>query len=191
VSQTIKEKADAEAARAEAEDPDEEQVETPEAEPEEEPEEEPVEPTEPGEQTARQARSQDPQKAFDRAARAFEDKLKAIFEVDELTAAPYPGVVGFMLPGYIEPKTNENYTRCQTCNGRGKVLTGAVTGDDSKDWHVCPDGRCKGQGYWTKRQATEPAPATGPLAVGTPPEGNGEFAEAPTWLGDPNLTPAA
>jgi hypothetical protein len=96
-----------------------------------------------------------------------------------------------MLPGFAEPRTHDNYKQCVTCNGLGKVLTEAQTGDPSKDWHVCPDNRCKGRGYWEKTQAVEQPPATGPLAVQPAPAENGEYADAPAWLGDPSLTPGA
>ena len=189
-AKTIKQRADEEAARAEAEEPETETPAEPGAEPdadeEAETEDEPSEPAPSG----RKVKS--PQERFQQAFAAFVKKAADVFEITpaEVQVAPHPGVVGIMLPGYMEPRTHENYKRCETCNGLGKVLTGASTGDDSKDWHACPDGRCKGRGYWEKSSAVAQAPATGPLAVQTPPEANGEYAEAPAWMGDPNLSPA-
>lgn len=189
--QSIKQKADAEAARAEAEEPTEEPVEP--GEPDEGDDDDPEtgEPEPESEPAGRKQKS--PQEQFETAFAAFRKKCATIFEVpiQEIVPAPHPGVIGIMLPGFAEPKTHDNYKRCATCNGLGKVLTEAQTGDVTKDWHVCPDTRCKGQGYWTKNTAVEQAPQTGPLAVQPQTEANGEFAEAPTWLGDPSLTPAA
>jgi hypothetical protein len=188
LGKNIKLKVDQEAAAAEAETPDEETVEptpAPDADPGGDEEAEAEEPTPEPEP---QASSQDPRKQFDRAFKAFGDKLLRIFGVDELTPAPHPGVVGFMLPGFAEPMAHENYKRCDTCNGLGKVLTGAITGDQAKDWHVCPDSRCKGNGYWVKQAPAEATPLTGPLAVQATPAGNGEWGEAPAWMGDPSLT---
>lgn len=187
----IKEKVEAEASAAEVEEPE---TETPEpAVPDEGDDEDPEvqEPAPAEEPTGRRQKS--PQEQFEAAFQRFRTKVAAIFEVpvQEVQPAPHPGVVGIMLPGFAEPKTHSNYKRCETCNGLGKVLTEAQTGDPAKDWHVCPDTRCKGQGYWTKNSAVEQAPQTGPLAVQPLTEANGEFAEAPTWLGDPSLTPAA
>lgn len=186
---TIVEKARAEADAAEAENPDEEpETETP-AEPEtddgdEEGEEETKQ--EPEQATGKR---NDPKKMFDTALRAFHGKLCRIFEVDDLVPAPHPGVVGFMLPGFAEPKTHDNYKTCPTCNGLGNVLTGAVTGDVTKDTHICPDPRCKGNGFWTKATAQPEAPATGPLAVQPIQTVDGEYGEAAGWLGDPTITP--
>lgn len=187
----LKEKVEAEAEAAEVEEPE---TETPEpVEPDEgaDEEAEAEEPAPAEEPTGRKQKS--PQEQFETAFQAFRKKCAAIFEVpiQEVQPAPHPGVVGIMLPGFAEPKTHDNYKRCMTCNGLGKVLTEAQTGDPAKDWHVCPDTRCKGQGYWTKNTAVEQAPQTGPLAVQPQTEANGEFAEAPTWLGDPSLSPAA
>ena len=131
----------------------------------------------------------DPRKALDRAFKAFADKLMRIFEVDELEPVSIPGILGFMMPGFAEPRTHENFIRCSTCNGLGKVITQAQTGEPSKDWHVCPDTRCKGNGFWQKSQPQTPPVTTGPLAVNTQTGEVSEFAEAPTWMGDPTLTP--
>ena len=194
---TIKEKADLEAAQAETEFPDEPGAE-PGAEPvepvepetgddeEAEAEEQPAEP----EQRGRKVKS--PQEKFQDAFSAFVRKAAACFEIPpaDVVVAPHPGVVGIMLPGFAEPRTHPDFKACPTCNGRGKILTGAVTGDDSKDWHVCPEPKCKGRGYWQKTVEQPPPPATGPLAVQATPTENGEWGDAPAWMGDPNLTPA-
>ena len=185
----LKEKVEAEAAAAEAEEPETEPSPEPEPEPDPDGDEEAAEEEPEPEPEPAEGKAQDPQKAFDRAMRAFGDKLKRIFETDELTTAPHPGVVGFMLPGFAEPKTHPDFKGCETCNTLGKILTGANTGEPAKDWHVCPDTRCKGNGYWTKAQPATPAVTTGPLAVQSVPTENGEYAEAPAWMGDPTLTP--
>jgi hypothetical protein len=188
---TIKEKADAEAARAEAENPDE---------PAAEPGTEPVE-TEPDEEEAAEEETPAPEpaepaenpdalrKGVDRAVRAFHNKLCALFDADGLVPVPVEGALGFMLPGFIEPKAHPNFTRCTTCNGFGKVLTGSL--DPQHERATCPDERCKGRGFWQK--SGTPQPATGPLAVAPPPAEpeNGEWAPAPAWMGDPNLAPGA
>lgn len=185
----LKEKVQAEAERAEAENPDEDQTPEPEPEPDEDEADEADE--QPGEPEAKGRRQRSPQERFQAAFAAFVKKAAECFEIPpaEVAVAPHPGVVGIMLPGFAEPRTHENYHRCETCNGLGKVLTSAQTGDASKDWHVCPDTRCKGNGYWTKATAVDQPPATGPLAVQQPQVDNGEYAEAPSWMGDPNLTP--
>lgn len=186
----LKDKVEAEAEAAETETPETEPVEQPPADPtpeEDEAEEQDEQPAEPEQKGGRQ---KDPRKEFDKAFTAFGKKLAAIFESDDLVPAPHPGVVGYMLPGFVEPRTHDSFRRCDTCNGLGKVLTGANTGDETKDWHPCPDGRCKGRGYWQKSSSVEERPATGPLAVVAEPMANGEYAEAPAWMGDPNLSPA-
>lgn len=188
---SIKAKADLEAAEAEAEFPDDEPEEPGEPEPDADEEAEAEEPQAEPEAKGRKVKS--PQEQFQAAFAAFVKKAAAIFEVTpaDVIVAPHPGVVGIMLPGFAEPRTHENYRTCATCNGIGKVLTGAVTGDEAKDWHVCPDTRCKGNGYWTKNSAQTAPPQTGPLAVPPVQTSDGEYAEAPAWLGDPTLTPAA
>jgi hypothetical protein len=132
------------------------------------------------------------QRMFDRAMRAFRDSLRVVFEVGDLQPASAPGVIGFLLPGFTEQKTHEDYTRCQTCNGYGTVLTGSAhVGDETVK---CPDGRCAGRGYWERRQVVQPTPppataVTGPTAYQNvpPTNGAGEWDEAPAWLGDPRL----
>lgn len=186
---TVKQRADAEAERVEAELADDEQTDPAEAEPGdgEDPEDEHEHEPEP-EPEPESGRSDKQTKAmFDRALRAFHDKLCVVFEVDQLEASATPGVIGFVLPGFSETKTHPNFTRCLTCNGKGVVLTQSEhVGDETA---TCPDTRCKGRGYWQKGAPV--APATGPLAV-TPPEQAGsqnEWGEAPAWMGDPSLTP--
>lgn len=189
--QALAEKVEAEAAAAEAESPEEEPVEgEPEPEHEEEAEEAEESPAEP-ESKGRKVKS--PQERFEAAFTAFRKKAADVFEVPvaEVRPAPHPGVVGIMLPGFAEPKTHDNYTGCTTCNTIGEVLTGANTGKHENDWHVCPDTRCKGRGYWEKATAAPPQVTTGPLAVQAQPAENGEYADAPAWMGDPSLTPAA
>ena len=184
----LRQKVEDEAARAEAEEPETEPLEEPDAEPnadeEAEQEEQPAEPEPAG------RKGKTPQAQFEAAFLSFRKKLAQVFEVPlaEVVPAPHPGVVGVMLPGFVEPQTHDNYKRCETCNGLGKVLTGASTGDETKDWHACPDTRCKGRGFWEKTVAVPQPPATGPLAVQPAAQPNGEFGEAPAWMGDPNLT---
>lgn len=187
----LREKVEAEAERAEAEEPETEPQVDDDPDQDEGEEEETETPAPEPEPSGRRQKS--PQEQFEAAFTAFRTKAAKIFEVpvQEVLPAPHPGVVGIMLPGFMEPKTHSNYKRCETCNGLGKVLTGASTGDESKDWHACPDGRCKGRGYWEKATATAQAPTTGPLAVVPEPGDNGEYGEAPAWMGDPNLTPQA
>lgn len=185
---TIAEKAREEAERTEREFPDEQPAEPTPAEPSPAEEEQADEEETPAEPEPQSRSRNDPQKKFERAMTAFRAKLCEVFEVDDLTPAPHPGVVGFLLPGFTEPRAHENFKRCETCNGLGKVLTGATTGDESKDWHACPDPRCKGRGFWQKNLEQPQAPQTGPLAVVPQPEPAGEYAEAPAWMGDPNLS---
>lgn len=186
---TIAERARAEGDAAEAENPDEETPVEPEPDTGDDDAEEEAEEETPPEPSGRKVKS--PQEKFQTAFAAFVRKAAECFEITpaEVAVAPHPGVVGIMLPGFAEPRTHENFTTCVTCNGRGKVLTGAVTGDPSKDEHVCPDTRCKGNGFWQKNVAASTAPTTGPLAVQPPPAERGEYNEAPAWMGDPNLGP--
>lgn len=189
----IKEKFEKAAEKAEAENPDEPT------------EGEPTEPTEPAEpspdeQDAEEAEESgseaesapvpdDPEaqkKAFDRAMRAFHGKLCAIFEVDDLVPVPTPGAVGFMLPGTFEQKTHDNFQRCTTCNGHGSILTGSFhVGDETA---TCPDGRCKGRGYWQRGAAVAPPEVTGPTTMPPPPAQDNGWGEAPAWMGDPSIS---
>lgn len=186
---SIIEKARAEGDAAEAETPDEEPTEPTEPDEDEEAEDEKPEPEPEPESTGRKQKT--PQEKFQAAFAAFVKKAAECFELlpSDVVIAPYPGVVGIMLPGVTEPRSHENYMKCETCNGLGTVLTGAMTGDPSKDFHTCPDPRCKGRGYWEKHAAQPAAPATGPLAVQQPPPADGEWGEAPAWMGDPSITP--
>jgi hypothetical protein len=132
------------------------------------------------------------QAMFERAVGRFRDSLRVVFEVDDLQPASAPGVIGFLLPGFTEQKTHEDFARCQTCNGYGNVLTGSMKEGDKE--RPCPDPRCKGRGYWERPQA-QPAPppptlsaVSGPTVYETPPaNGDGQWAEAPAWMGDPRL----
>lgn len=183
----LKAKVEQEAAAAEADTPDTDTpapAQTDDDELEGDPEPEPAPEPEP---TGRREKS--PQEKFQAAFATFVKKAAECFEIlpQDVVVAPQPGVVGIMLPGVTEPRVHENYTACETCNGLGKVLTGARTGDPSKDLHVCPDNRCKGNGFWMKQTAVQPPVATGPLAVTSSPAVEGEWAEAPKWMGDPNL----
>lgn len=178
--------------QAEAPEPDAEPE--PESQPDEEEEE--AEAEEQPEPTGGKRTDKQTQAMFGRAVNAFRSKLADVFQVDaaEITPAPHAGVIGFLLPGYSEPKAHPDFAQCQTCNGRGKILTGAVTGDESKDWHVCPDGRCKGNGFWQRlHQPPPPAPPAAPAAITGPTvyentsNGHDEWGEAPAWMGDPRI----
>lgn len=133
------------------------------------------------------------QQMFDRAVNKFRETLCVVFEVDDLQPAGTPGVIGFLLPGFTEQKTHEDFTRCLTCNGYGTVLTGSSkAGEETRP---CPDARCKGRGYWERAHAAPPAPQivatpalTGPTVYDAQPNGGGEYAEAPAWMGDPRLS---
>ena len=184
----LKEKVEAEAAAAEAEEPETEPAEPSETEDEDAEAEEQEEQAVPAEQKGRTDKQV--KAMFDRALVAFQRKLAEVFEVepDALQPAPHPGVIGFLLPGFTEPRTHDNFKRCETCNGLGKVLTGANTGKDENDWHACPDPRCAGRGYWQKQARAEPPPQTGPLSVVTPPAQEEGFGPAPAWMGDPSLS---
>jgi hypothetical protein len=132
------------------------------------------------------------QQMFERAVTAFREKLCVVFEVEDLQPASAPGVIGFLLPGFTEQKTHEDFTRCMTCNGYGTVLTGSTkAGEETRP---CPDGRCKGRGYWERAHAQpQPQPVavtplTGPTVYEQPSANGGdEWGEAPAWMGDPRL----
>jgi hypothetical protein len=154
----------------------------PEAEPEIEPEA-PAgkEPT--GEQMAR---------SLDRIVNNFEKALTKLFEPDEpLQRAETPGVLGFVLPGFNALKPNDKFVRCDTCNGHGKVLTGAVNQENALA--DCP--RCAARGYLEKLEPIaqpQPQPVlTGPTAPVTPQTGNGQAEYGvPAWMGNPEVRPA-
>jgi hypothetical protein len=185
---TIMDKARAEAAAAEAEEP----ATDPEPEPEPAPDDgdlEPeVEPEPEPEPAGRRGKS--PQDRFQAAFARFVKTAAECFDIlpAEVEVAASPGIVGVVLPGFNEPRTHENYTRCETCNGLGKVLTGASTGDPTKDLHTCPNTLCKGNGYWAKTVAAPEPVTSGPLAAVPAPAAPGEWAEAPAWMGDPSLS---
>lgn len=209
-TKTIKQKADEEAARAEAENPDEPETDgadgtepaNPDAEPSGEPTPEEEAEAEDGEAEQAEAKAgtgrsdKQTQAMFDRAVSAFRAKLADVFEVDDVEPSQTPGVIGFLLPGFTEHKTHSNFQRCPTCNGWGRILTGSIReGEQEAD---CPDPRCRGRGYWRKADVPAPPPTpvaqvTGPTVfAGQPQQRNGaEEWETPTWMGDPNLQPEA
>jgi hypothetical protein len=176
---TVKELADAEAARAEADPPDEDEPTPPDAEPqpdegEDETPPEPA-PTEPS------AEAQ--VKLLDQAMRRFEKALAKIFGTDQpLQEAPFDGVIGYVIPGAMAMQAHTDFQRCQTCNGHGRVLTGSMRqGEETRD---CPDKRCAGRGYWSKPKPPE-------VVAGTPPaqvNGAQEEWETPAWMGDPSIS---
>lgn len=163
-----------------------------EPDPEEEAEEEQAAAEEAQARSGAERSDKQTQTMFDRAVRNFGQALCVVFEVEELTPTSTPGVIGFLLPGFTEQKTHADFTRCLTCNGYGTVLTGSSkAGEETRP---CPDGRCKGRGYWERMQAQPPAPApvaaiTGPTAYPPQPSENGsqEWGEAPAWMGDPRI----
>jgi hypothetical protein len=160
--------------------------------PEEEAEEEQLAAEEAQARSGAERSDKQTQQMFDRAMRTFHDTLCVVFEVADVSPASAPGVVGFLLPGFTEQKTHADFTRCQTCNGYGSVLTGSSkAGEETRP---CPDGRCKGRGYWERATAPPPqpmpvSPVTGPTAFTGQPVENGsqEWGEAPAWMGDPRL----
>lgn len=187
---SIAEKAREEAERAEAENPDEPYTGTEQA-PDEQEEEEAQESEQPAAPEEPEPTAEDLAKQLDKVMTTFERGLKRVFG-DEFQPVPIPmeGALGFLMPGTFEQKSHDNFRRCQTCNGHGVVLTGSLhTGDETT---TCPDPRCKGRGYWTKQppQATTEQPPT-LVPVPTQPQQNGEWGEAPAWMGDPSLTPGA
>lgn len=129
------------------------------------------------------------QRKFERAVSAFRAKLCEVFEVEDLEPTATPGVVGFLLPGFFEKRTHDDFTRCATCNGWGKVLTGSLKPGD--DEHDCPDPRCAGRGYWQKAVEPKPTVQTMVPMPTVQPNGGGDQWDRPSWLGDPRLSSAA
>jgi hypothetical protein len=159
---TVKELADAEAARAEAENPEEEEgAEEEEALPEtqSEPEPGPVGPTE------------DQMRALDREDKRHEKALAQLMGADFSYFArcgSCDGLGYFMPPppAELKFKPHPDTWKCETCDGMGDVLSGAVGRNQTLQ---CPD--CGGQGYKSRR-ATEPLPVPSPVPA-SPPVANG------------------
>jgi hypothetical protein len=176
----VRELADAEATRAEAE-PD---PEPPAADPGT------AEPAEPAEPAAPPGEGDDGPSAEEMVARLstlerdFHDALCAVFGVDgPLEPVTLDGAIGFMLPGADAIERHPSVQRCSTCNGHGRVLTGSTRpGQETVD---CPDPRCGGRGYWQKASAERRVEQATPA----PANGSGDEWEQPGWLGDTSIAP--
>jgi hypothetical protein len=141
----VTEIADEEARRAEAETPDVDEA----AEEEETPPEEET-PSEPEPAPELEGLSDEERvKRLGQAVNRFERALQKLFGLEEpLQEVPMEGAIGFMLPGVLEMREHEDFRRCPTCNGHGRVLTGSVhEGDQTAD---CPNPNCRGRGYWRR-----------------------------------------
>lgn len=137
----MKELADREAAKAEAETPDSPDEPTPDdADGDEEAED--------GEQDTPPEQEDEPPTAEQQAAmfeaevRRHADTWAALCGItpDELDACPTCGGVGFL----SQPlKTNPDTKRCEKCGGRGELITHALKPDTA----LMPCDRCSGYGY--------------------------------------------
>jgi hypothetical protein len=108
-----------------------------------------------------------------------------------------------IVPPAPQPQPFESYKACPTCAGWGQVLTGSIRA--GKELIDCPG--CAGRGYVERLNSSggaltpsAGAPATVPAAPNLEQpeaEQNGSGAPAeevwgvPSWMGDPNLRPAA
>lgn len=174
----VTEIADEEARRAEAETPDDGEA----AEEEETPPEEET-PSEPEPAPEPEGLSDEERvKRLGQAVNRFERALQKLFGLEEpLQEVPMEGAIGFMLPGVLEMREHEDFRRCPTCNGHGRVLTGSVhEGDQTAD---CPNPNCRGRGYWRRETQPQPPPAPAVAQANGPPN---EW-EQPTWLGDTSI----
>lgn len=81
-----------------------------------------------------------------------------------------------------EPKQLDRFRTCPTCDGFGRVLTGA---QDTAEWQVqCPG--CGGRGFQERTGQPSTAAAPAPVAQATEEEWG-----VPSWMGDPNIRPVA
>jgi hypothetical protein len=116
-------------------------------------------------------------RAFEREAKRHEAECRAIFG-EQFVANLCPHCEGV---GYLEqppPKTHPDFRRCGTCNGYGRILTGALEGENA--FAQCP--HCGGRGYETRPQVAQQAQTV------PPPNGNvGNDWERPSWMGDPQI----
>lgn len=168
----VKELADEEAARAEAETPpDEPEGETPDV---------PEEPTEEVDPEAEM-------KALNAILRRFERALAKLWGLEPpLPPAMSRGVFGFVHPEAVAMREHDDFRTCETCNGHGVVITGSHrAGNETED---CPDERCRGRGYWRKNrvQPVGVVPVPGGAATAATNGPQDEF-EHPAWMGDPTI----
>lgn len=179
----VKELAEAEAARAEAEQPEQE--------PEQEPTQEP-EPAEPGEAEPEPEQPEQPQasapfdvEAFEKEARRHERAIAKVLGPEFVEAVcPTCQGVGYAPQGADaapQLQTHQDYRACETCAGFGDVLTGSHK--QGHELASCPS--CAGTGYLMRRPEPE-QPANGNAAPGHAPA---DYGPQP-WLGDPTIRPA-
>lgn len=117
---------------------------------------------------------------------SFELELRELFAVDEpLTPLSMDGAIGFMFPGMLEVKPNEQFKACRTCNGHGQVLTGSLA--EGKQTADCP--RCKGLGYLIRDETPTAANGVEPSADNADDPDAG--FSAPTWMGDTSIRPVS
>ena len=187
---SIAEKAKAEADRVEAEEAEQQGEDAPAEQPAADPVEE--EAAELEAETETDDSPEQMMKQLERSLANFKKALVKLFGDDEpLEEIPQPGALGFMMPGYTAHRTHENFIRCDTCNGHGKVLTGSLAGENALA--NCP--RCAGRGYLEKMvqpQQPQTVPVvTGPTAFVTQPLSNGadEYG-VPAWMGNPDVRPS-
>jgi hypothetical protein len=131
--------------------------------------------------------------------------------VHEIMGAYVEGFVGCdqcngvgLVPPIPQPRTHPYFRRCQTCNGYGEVLTGALEGVNRS--RACP--ACLGRGYLEAigeggaPLAGQPATATMPAippaaattdggAAGADGEGGEVTFGVPSWMGNPDIGPGS
>lgn len=181
----VKELADAEAAKAEAEPPTEPTPEQPPQDPDAEPVTEPDEGAAPGEEQPDVPTAEETVKALSRIERSLEAALRDVFQTDEpLVPVPLEGAIGYYMPGALTMRTHDDFRTCPTCNGFGEVLTGSHKNGEQAA--TCPDANCRGRGYWKREQVPTPS-STMPQPQAAPANG-AERWEQPAWLGDPTIS---
>jgi hypothetical protein len=173
----VKELADEEAAKAEAEQPDEdaiEQEETTGSEPEPQPEPDPS-PVPAPEPASEEAQMKAMGREYDRHAKALERIIGEDFAM--LAPCDHCGGLGFAPPVTLRP--HKNFRACETCNGFGDVLTGSRK--EGNATQPCPV--CAGRGYLERLE--QPA---APLAPQQPngPQPQPEYG-VPSWMGNPQV----
>jgi hypothetical protein len=169
----VKQLADAEAAKAEAESPDEPETEQPDEDEQE------AESTEPQAEPSTGEPTEADIKALNQEYGRHERALQKIMGSDFALLAPCDdcGGMGYRPPDQL--RSHQRFIGCETCNAFGVVKTGSrAPGNETQP---CPV--CAGRGFLEEM----------PAAPAAPPMQNGETQQQPVygtppWMGDPSVS---